>query len=52
MIDIGVYVGKGAYELRAQVLRVALSMVGPLVLRIRKGTHYYQEKAHLFWGNL
>ena len=52
MIDIGVYLGKGANELRAQVLRVALSMVGPLVLKLREVTHYYHKEAHLFWGNL
>ena len=51
MIDIGVYLGKGAYDLRAQMLRVALSMVGPLVLKLREGIHYYHEEAHLFLGN-
>ena len=44
--------GKGAYQLRAQVLRVALSRVRPLVLRLKGGILYYQEGAHLLPGSL
>ena len=34
-------------KLRAQVVRGATSRVGPLALRLREGSHYFQEGAHL-----
>ena len=42
--------GKGACQLKVQVLRVALSKVG--LLSLRKGAHYFQEGPTHYEGDL